>query len=128
MTYPPAADHPLAKELTLMARRAEPDLVLKARYLGFRKELLAVLGRKVPGAVVRLVAEELARVNETVLTEARQWREAGTWDDHRQHLVQVRAAALFYLFLKTTATDIARANDSHHRITHVQFHPGSDGD
>lgn len=105
-----------------MARRAEPDLVLKARYLGFRKELMAVLGRRVPGAVVRLVNEEAARVADTVLTEARHWREAGDWAEHRQHLVQVRAAASFHLFLTTTASDIARANDSLTRITHVQAH------
>jgi hypothetical protein len=72
------------------------------------------------------VADEVKRVTETVLTESRQWREAGDWDEHRQHLVNVRAAAAFHLFLSTTGSDIARANDSLTRVTHVRLHGEED--
>jgi hypothetical protein len=124
----PAVEHPLAKELVVMARRAEPDLVLKARYLGFRKELLGVVAKRVPGLVVKLVAGELARVAETVLTESRQWREAQAWEDHCRHLQGMRAAASFHLWLGTEGLKIARANDSSLGSAHVrQFDPTWDG-
>lgn len=57
----------------------------------------ARLGR--PGGVARLVADEVRRLVETVMTECRQWRPAVEWGDHRRHCEGMRAAAELHLFL-----------------------------
>lgn len=101
------ADHPLCRELHLMARRSDQDPCLKERYLGFRKEVMAALGRKVPGLVGRLVANESERLVALVLDESRQWREAGEWSVHRQHLRVLRSAAHMHLFLTSTGMLLA---------------------
>lgn len=116
----PAADHPLCKELSLQARRAEPDLALKARFLGFRKEVLAAVVRPKPGQLVKLVLAEADRLTEVVLVESRQWREAGAWEDHRRHLQGLRAAALMHLWVVSDGLKLARAHDSLPGATNVQ--------
>jgi hypothetical protein len=100
------AEHPLARELFLMARRSEQDPVLKERYLALRKDVMAALGRRTPGLVARLVNEEVGKLVELVLVESRAWREAQPWEDHRQHLRCLRAAATVHLWLTTTGTHL----------------------
>jgi hypothetical protein len=103
----PPIEHPLVRELKLMARRADQDPPLRGRYDSFRKAVAVALGRREPGAVARLVRAEIAGLNDLVLVEARQWREAADWADHKRYWQAVRAAANFLMFLQTTGLRMA---------------------
>jgi hypothetical protein len=99
-------EHPLVRELQLMARRAD-DLQLKERYDTLRRTVVSAIHRKQPGLVARLVRDEIERLAEIVLTECRQWREAGAWPDHRRHCQTIRAAAQVHLYLSQTGIRLA---------------------
>lgn len=100
-------EHPLVRELKLMARRSDQDPPLKDRFESFRKLVTTALHRREPGAVARLVRAEVAALNELVLTETRQWQEAGGTVGHMRYWQSVRAASNFLLFLSTTGIRMA---------------------
>ena len=108
MSYSPRPDeHPLVRELHLMAKRSFQDPQLKDRYDALRRVVMAALHKKQPGLVARLVREEIARLEDLVMTEARQWREAAEAIDHQRHCQALRAASTVRLFLQSTATRLA---------------------
>lgn len=108
MSYQPKPDeHPLVRELQFMSRRAEQDIQLKERYDTLRRAVVSAIYRKQPGLVARLVREEIERLADVIMTECRQWRETGTWPEHRRHCQTVRAAAQVHLYLTQTGLRLA---------------------